>query len=231
MKALVIEDEPVVVETIELCLSMRWPGTEVVSTPEGRRAGYLVETESPDFVILDLSLPDAEGMDVLKELRTFSDVPVLVVSARDDEISTVRGLEMGADDYIAKPFSHTEFLARVAAVLRRLDSRRQFGAGGVVGGHALSIDLSARRVTVQGTAVELSAIEWAFIAYAARNSGNILSHQQLAENVWGYDEVDHGAIKMCVHRLRQKLGDGRGRPRILRSHRGLGYSLTIPPAH
>ena len=99
-----------------------------------------------------------------------------------------------------------------------------------MGGEELSIDLAARRVTVHGKTIELSAIEWTFMAYAARHAGNILSHEQLAEKVWGYDEVDRGAIKMCVHRLRQKLGDDRGRPRILRSHRGMGYSLTLPTA-
>ncbi len=228
MKVLIVEDSKTVAQTIELCISMRWPGTEFVSVSEGKRAPVLVETAAPDIVVLDLTLPDIDGLDLLREFRSFSDVPVLVVTARGDEVNRIRGLEAGADDYVVKPFSHTEFLARMNAVLRRTGSVRKSEGGGLVGDKTLSVDLSGKRVYRNGNAVELTPIEWEFVAYGVRNSGKVISHDRLAENVWGTEFIDPGAIKMCVYRLRQKLGDDSRRPQIIRSHRGMGYSLTIP---
>ena len=119
MKALIIEDAPDIVETISLCFELRWPEVEVISTAEGNKGLTLAETESPDIIILDLGLPDTDGFEVLKDIRSFSNVPIIIVTVRGDEMDRVRGLEMGADDYITKPFSHLELLARMKAVLRR----------------------------------------------------------------------------------------------------------------
>src|SRR5436309_245675 len=119
MKTLIVEDADEVVETLSLLLAIRWPDCTVISTKTGFQAPLLVETEAPDLVLLDLGLPDVDGLEIVQEIREFSDVPIIVVTAHEGEISRVKCLERGADDYINKPFSHTELLARVRAVLRR----------------------------------------------------------------------------------------------------------------
>lgn len=119
MKVLVIEDDAEVVEAVSTCFEMRWPDATVISTSEGGKGVELVETELPDIVILDLGLPDIDGFKVLQQIRLFSNVPILILTVRDQKLDIARGLELGAEDYLTKPFDHIEFLARVKAVLRR----------------------------------------------------------------------------------------------------------------
>src|SRR5512137_1270657 len=119
MKVLVIEDDPGIVEVVSLCFQLRWTGTTVISASSGHKGVGLVESESPDVVILDIGLPDIDGYQVLKEIRRFSEVPVLMLTVRGEDTDIAKGLELGADDYITKPFSHIELIARVQAVLRR----------------------------------------------------------------------------------------------------------------
>jgi DNA-binding response OmpR family regulator len=228
MKFVIVEDAPEVVESMKLCLSIRWPEAAVVSTARGKEGLRLVEQETPDVVILDVALPDGNGLDVLKEIRRFHSVPVLVVSVRSDEVSRVKGLELGADDYITKPFSHTELLARIKAVLRRSHRPELWGDEGVVQGRGLSIDLASGRAYVDGREVELTATEWNLLSYLVRNEGRIIPVQILAQKVWGLDFVESSTIRMSVHRLRTKLGDDSKTPRLIRSHRGRGYGFTLP---
>lgn len=119
MKIMVVEDDPDVVEALKLCFSLRWPEAAVVATDLGSKAASLAKTESPDLVILDIGLPDVSGFEVLKEIRSFSPVPVLILTVHNDEASKVKGLELGADDYMVKPFTHIELLARMRAILQR----------------------------------------------------------------------------------------------------------------
>ncbi len=228
MKVLIIEDEPVVVESIKLCVSIRWPESAILSTAKGDEGLHLVEFESPDVVILDLSLPDIDGLEVLHEIRMFSMIPVLVVTARGDEVSRVKGLELGANDYIVKPFSHTELLARIRAILRRAHMPELWGSEGRVSGGGLSVDLALRRVFLDGKEVDLTPIEWTLLCYLVLNQGKIIPRDVLADKVWGTDYVEGSAIKMCVRRLRLKLGDDTHMPRIIRNHRGRGYSFAMP---
>lgn len=228
MKFLVVEDSETVVETLRLCVSIRWPGTEVLVTARGKEAPALVESASPDLVILDLMLPDADGMEVLREVRTFSDVPVLIVTAKGDEVSRVKGLEMGADDYIVKPFAHTEFLARVRAILRRANRQDLGGEGAVITAGGLTINLAASRVFVDGADVNLTPIEWSLLSLLVRNEGRVMPHGVIAERVWGTDEVENSAIKMAVRRLRVKLNDAGRIPALIRTYRGRGYSFARP---
>lgn len=228
MKALIVEDAPEIVETIRLCISIRWPGTTVLSTARGNDAPSIIEAESPDIVVLDLGLPDIDGLDVLKQVRTFSDVPILIVTVRGDELSRVKGLEMGADDYLVKPFSHTEFLARMWAVLRRTNRLEMGGAGGLITGKDFSIDLAARRVFVNSKEIDLAPTEWNLFSYLVRNEGKVVPQAVLAERVWGTSEVESSAIKMCVRRLRLKLGDSLQTSSVIRTHRGRGYSFVRP---
>ena len=227
MKVVVIEDTEEIVESIKLCLGIRWPECVVTSTPRGKEGVRLVQNESPDAVILDLVLADGNGLDVLKDIRAWSDVPVIIVSVKGDEVVRVRGLEQGADDFIVKPFSHTELLARMRAVLRRTHMPSLWQDAGVMKGKNLTIDMGSGRAFVDGKETELSATEWKLLLYLARNEGRIIPSEMLASKVWGVTFVEPSTIKMCVRRLRMKLGDDTRAPRIIRSHRGRGYSFEL----
>lgn len=228
MKVLVIEDVPEVVDTIRVCFTIRWPDADVVSTPYGGEALNMLESETPDMVILDLGLPDMDGLVVLQEIRRYYDLPVMVVTASYDETVKVTGLEMGADDYLIKPFSNTELMARAKAVLRRSHMPELRADEGVVNGRGLSIDLAGHRLLVDGQEVSLTPTEWKFLACLARNEGRVISHRVLAEKVWGTEFIQGSAIKMCVRRLRLKLGDYPQASNVIRTHRGIGYSFTRP---
>ncbi len=229
MKVLVVEDSPQIVETLQLCFDLRWPGTTVVSTDSGKKAPPLVETESPDLVILDLGLPDADGLSVLQEIRSFSDIPVLILTVRDDEVSKVKGLELGADDYMTKPFSHIELLARVRAVLRRSQMPQLRGGERPVVLGDLVVDFAAREITRGGETVQLTPTEWRMLTELVRNAGQVLTYEILLRRVWGDDYVGASDyIKKYVYRLRQKLGDNPENPKLIVSVRGMGYKLVRP---
>jgi DNA-binding response OmpR family regulator len=164
-------------------------------------------------------------MDALQDLRRTYWTPVIIVSGRSDEITRIRGLEEGADDYIVKPFSHTELLARINAVLRRVGKNNNQEGPIVVAGRDLVIDHEKRRLDVDGQPVDLTNTEWALLAYLVRNEGKTISTQALATAVWGSSYVEGSAIRMCIRRLRLKLGDDTHNPEIIRSHRGVGYSF------
>ena len=226
MKILIVDDDPDVVEVVTLCFNLRWPDAHVISVATGEDALTHVEQDKPDLVLLDIVLPDMDGFKVCQEIREFSDVPVVMLSARDTEVDKVRGLEMGADDYITKPFSHLELLARVRAVLRRYQSQlpavgEMFESGG------LRIDYASRTVTVEGKVVRLTPTEYSLLYHLSRNAGRVLPHQTLLAKVWGREytnEVDY--LKVYVRRLRQKLeGDPATIGEIV-SERGVGYKFV-----
>jgi two-component system KDP operon response regulator KdpE len=225
MKVLVVEDSKEVVEAVELCCTIRWPDAEVVSTDRGLAVASLVETESPDIVILDLGLPDVDGLDVLQNLRKTSDVPVIILTARAGDSSRVKGLELGGDDNVVKPFSPAELLARMNAVLPRRAAAAH--SGKVVAQDGLHIDIGSQRVRIDGKDVSLTPAEWNLLAYLATNQGKIISNTELAEAVLGSSYIEDSAIRMCVRRLRIKLNGDPRAPRLLHSHRGLGYSFEL----
>lgn len=227
MKVIVAEDSHEVVETIKLCLSMRWPGCTVFGTARGRDLTPLVRREEPDLVLLDLHLEDQHGLGTLRVLREVSWVPVIIVSGQSDEVTRIRGLEEGADDYIVKPFSHTELLARVKAVLRRAGRSHQQAAGNVISADGLVIDTDKRRLYVDGKLTELTGSEWALLSYLLQNQGRVISTHSLAKTVWGSSYVEGSAIRMCIRRLRNKLGNDTRARSMIRSHRGVGYSLEL----
>lgn len=229
LKVLVIEDAPDIVETFSLCFELRWPEVKIISTPEGGKGLTLAETESPDIIFLDLGLPDMDGLEVLKSIRSFSNVPIIIVTVRGDEIDKVRGLELGADDYIVKPFSHMELLARVQAVLRRAHvgefkvEEKPFDSPG------LSIDFASRTVTANGQTVSLTPTEYELLHYLVLNEGNVLTHRALLEKVWGEEYTDAPEyLKVYVQRLRNKLEVDPANPQLLLSERGVGYRFVKP---
>ena len=225
MKVLVVDDEPDVIEVVNLCFGLRWPEAEVASARDGDQALKLIERDRPDLVLLDIVLPGMDGFQVCQEVRRFSDVPIVMLSARDAEVDKVRGLEMGADDYITKPFSHLELLARVRAVLRRYQSQLP-AVGEAFESGDLRIDYASRQVMVRGQTVRLTPTEYSLLFHLTRNAGRVLPHHTLLAKVWGRDytdEVDY--LKVYVRRLRQKLeGDPETVGSIV-SERGVGYKF------
>jgi len=227
LKVLVIEDSEEMVQTVSLCFRLRWPEVLFVSASQGDKGVELVEREAPDVVILDLGLPDKDGLDVLKEIRTFSDVPVLVLSVRDDGLSQVKGLELGADDYITKPFGPLEFLARVRAVLRRAQGTVSsdgdalpFTAGG------LTVDFVAHEVFVGSERVHLTPLEYNLLCHLVRNAGKVMSHHNLLSTVWGEGYTDTDILKTYIYQLRTKLGDSGGSASMIVNERGMGYKFA-----
>jgi DNA-binding response OmpR family regulator len=231
MKVLVIEDDPGIIEVVSLCFQLRWSGTTVISAANGRKGVDLVEAESPDVIILDIGLPDMDGYQVLKEIRRFSEVPVLMLTVRGEDTDVAKGLELGADDYITKPFSHIELIARVQAVLRRsqglgmTDDERPYVSGN------LSVDFGRNEVTLNGQSVKLTSTERKLLYHLIRNEGRILSHESLLGKVWGDNYVDaRDLLRVHIQHLRQKLGDNAESPLIITTEHGIGYKFSRPNA-
>ena len=230
MKVLLIEESPEIVNTLSFTLRLRWPEAIVVSTDNGAEGIEMAETESPDIVILDINLPDIDGFEVLKQIRLFSDVAVIILTAREAEVDKVRGLEMGADDYVTKPFSPLDLLARVRAVLRRTGVRHSeeedtppFIAGD------LAINFATREIFLNGNRVHLTPTEYKCLRHLVRNSGRMVTQEALRQQVWGNAEyVDPSTIKKYIYQLRTKLGDTSHPPRIILNERGIGYQFIKP---
>jgi two-component system KDP operon response regulator KdpE len=230
MKVLLIEDDENIAASISLCFEFRWPEAEVIATTEGTKGIEMTESESPDIIILDLNLPDIDGLDVLKQIRLFSDVPLIILTIRDVEMDKVKGLEMGADDYIVKPFSALDLLARVKATLRRAGMRSlakedipPFIAGN------LTINFLAREVSIGGKPVRLTPTEYKLLYTLVRNKGRTVTHEALQRQVWGSAEyVDSSTVKKYIYQLRTKLGDTSTPPQMILSERGVGYKFVAP---
>jgi len=224
MKVLVVDDAKEVVESVGLGLSLHWREVEVLGASDGELALDLVEREKPSLVLLDIGLPGKDGYDVLKEIRQFSDVPVIMLTARDDAMDKVKGLELGADDYITKPFNHLELLARMKAVLRRLDMPTPATRAPSFVVRELEVDFAAQEARLRGERLDLTPIEYKLLYHLVRNAGHILPHATLLAKVWGreyVDEVDY--VRVYMRRLREKLGDDADHPRYIRTERGVGY--------
>ena len=213
MRVLLVEDDPAV--AVPLVAGLQRNGLEV--THVAFAADVQPHAHEVDVILLDLGLPDADGLQVLREVRKHSDVPVIVVTARGDEADRVVGLELGADDYVVKPFSVRELSARVRAVSRRRRVEAPVGTGRVF------IDRARRRVTVDGVEIELTAKEFDLLAVLAEEPGRVVSRQELFSRVW--DPVWHGTGKTLdvhVSAVRRKLGD----PDLIETVRGVGYRLA-----
>jgi len=223
MKIVIIEDAADIVEAVSLCFELRWPGSDILSSAEGKRGLELIERESPDIVILDLGLPDIDGFEVLKDIRRFSNVPVVIFTARTAEADIVRGLELGADDYITKPFSHIELLARVQSIPKS-------GASGYFSAGDLHIDFDGREVRLAGRTVQLTPTEYNMLYQLVCNEGQVLSHRYLLEKIWGSGSLDDDIsyIKVYVQRLRDKLKDSPETANMIQNVRGVGYKFANP---
>ncbi|MBI4496566.1 MAG: response regulator transcription factor [Chloroflexi bacterium] len=225
MHIIVVEDDHDMAEAIQFTVQFHWPGSRVEEVGDGQQALEVLDAAAPDLVLLDLGLPQRDGFEVLREVRKTTQVPVIIITARGEELDKVRGLELGADDYITKPFSHLELLARIKAVLRRAE---QVPTGLDVGqGYRdphLEIDLARRMVQVAGQAVSLSPTEFNLLSYLVRNAGRIVPHALLLARVWGPEyEAETDYLRVYIRRLREKIERDPDRPTYLLTERGVGY--------
>jgi len=225
MKVLIIEDDKKIIEVICLAFEIRWPEIEVISTHLGRKGAELVETENPDLVILDLGLPDTSGFDVLKEVRAFSKVPILILTVRGEEADVVRGLEWGADDYMTKPFRQLELLSRIRALTRRAnpsaDETLVFGK--------LSYTPNTRRLINGDTEIDLTRTEGYILAHLMTNAGQVSTYSSLSEAIWGDDYPGAAEnLRVYIRRLREKIETDPDQPQIILTRTGAGYYLAKP---
>jgi len=228
-KVLVVEDEPTLLETLEYNLSHQ--DYDVLTAADGLQALRVAREKQPDLMILDLMLPGIDGVEVCRILRQEMNLPILMLTARDEEIDKVVGLEVGADDYMTKPFSMRELLARVKALLRRERLiREEMSAENGVGGEQamvfgdLRIDVSRREVTRHGENLHLKPREYELLAFLARHRGMVLSRDLILERVWGWD-YDGGSrtVDVHVHWLREKIEPNPKNPTRIITVRGVGY--------
>lgn len=234
-RILIVDDEPSIVTLLQFNLEKA--GYEVITSGDGRDALVRVEEASPDLILLDLMLPGIDGMDVLKRLRALNiKTPVVMITARDEELDKVLGLELGADDYITKPFRIREVLARIKAIFRRIETANTVANGD--GGEEddrdknpiqigeLEIDLFRYEVLRGGEAVDLTPKEYDLLFYMARHRGKVLSREQLLNHVWNYDFMgDSRIVDVHVSHLREKLERDPKQPKYIKTVRGLGYKL------
>lgn len=226
MKLLIVDDDAEIRSSVRIGFELQWRDVEILEASDGTRALELIEEQRPDLVLLDVGLPDMDGYGVLREIRAFSAVPVVMLTARDEPMDKVRGLEGGADDYVGKPFDHLELLARVRAVLRRLDLKAPAQRTGAYRRGELEIDVEMRLARIGDEHVRLTATEWRIVELLVANAGWIVPHERLAARVWGREEpADRDALRVFVRRLRAKLGDDASQPRYLETVRGLGYRM------
>ncbi len=227
MKVVVIDDSPEIIEVVSLCFQLRWSGADLISAATGAKGLELIEAESPDIVILDIGLPDMDGFEVLHEIRRFSQVPVIMLTVRGEDTDVAKGLELGADDYITKPFSHIELIARVQAVLRRVQGlpvsseERPFVSG------KLSVDFASNEVMLDGKPVKLTSTESKLLHLLIRNEGRLVTHESLLTKVWGETYIDaRDLLRVHIQHLRQKLGDSVELPNIIVTEHGMGYKFA-----
>ena len=228
MKVLVIEDSVQVVNDIAFCLQVRYPDVDVISTDKGENGIDLIELESPYLVIVDTSLPDISTIDLVKRIREFSDIALIVISSDNDPFERAKELEAGADEYIIKPFSPIEFLAKIRALFRRIGGGVNFSNAGPVNyGKELTVNFTTREVIVSGKHLRLTPIEFQLLSELVRNEGRITPSDTLAEKIWGPDYYDaNGTIKKYVHRLRSKIEPDVNNPQMIITERGLGYKFN-----
>jgi DNA-binding response OmpR family regulator len=231
-RILVVDDEPAVTDL--LAYNLRKAHYDVLTAADGLTALRLAKEARPDLILLDLMIPEVDGLDVCRELRRSSGVPIIMITARGEEVDRVVGLEIGADDYVTKPFSVRELMARIKAVLRRAlraqnagtEARERESSTILRGPGNLIMDVEGRTITVADTNIELTRLEFDLLHRLLMNSGRVLTRERLLEQAWGYDYVgDTRAVDSAVKRLRAKLREASPEADCIESVRGLGYRI------
>ncbi len=226
-KILIVDDEKDIVDLVAYNLEKE--GYEILKAFDGEEALALVRTRRPDLVVLDLMLPGIQGLEVCRRLRwdpATAQVPIIMLTAKGDEVDRVLGLEIGADDYVTKPFSVKELTARIRAVLRRLESRPAVGAEETLDVGGLKIDERSYEVFVNGRKVDLSPTEFRLLRFLARNPGRVYSREQILDQVWGDEAfVEPRTVDVHIRRLRAQIERG-GSPGYIVTVRGVGYKFV-----
>ncbi|MGD1992704.1 MAG: response regulator transcription factor [Anaerolineae bacterium] len=221
---LVVDDDPTVSEVVSIYLERA--GYQVVVVDDGQMALDILEKERPDLVVLDLMLPKVDGLEITRWLRARDDTPIIMLTARREEVDRILGLELGADDYVVKPFSPRELVSRVKAVLRRTQGSAVAAGERPLEIANLRIDAETRRVEVDGEAVSLTAKEFDLLWYLARHPRRVFNRDQLLDLVWGLTEyIDPSTVTVHVHRLREKIEADPADPRHIQTVWGVGYKF------
>jgi DNA-binding response OmpR family regulator len=224
-KILVVDDEESILKIVDYALSEA--GYAVHTATDGRGAAFAFEEVRPDLVILDVMLPGKSGLEIAKELRAMSNVPIIMLSARGDEVDRILGLEFGADDYVTKPFSPRELVSRVKAILRRVDDRPAEAARIEVGD--LTIDTQSRQVRIQGEPVHLTTSEYGILLHLAKHPGKAYSRAAILAALWDESPVgDERAVDVHIHNIREKIEADHKNPTYVLTVRGYGYRLMEP---
>jgi two-component system KDP operon response regulator KdpE len=225
-RILIVDDEPQIRKFLEI--SLRSQGYAVVEASTGRQGLEQLATQGADLVVLDLGLPDLDGHDVLREIRTWSQLPVIVLSVRATEAEKVRSLDAGANDYVTKPFGVQELMARIRRLLRESGAARD--APPVFDDGSLRFDLPRRRVTLDGLELHFTRKEFALLAMLVREAGRVVTQRHLLRELWGPEHVeDTQYLRVVIGRIRQKLGDDPAHPRYLQTEPGVGYRFLGEP--
>jgi two-component system KDP operon response regulator KdpE len=228
VKILVVDDDPAMREALAVGFELQWQDATVLAAEDGEAALKLFYDESPDVVVLDVVMPGRSGLEVLREIRRVSDVPVILLTARGEEIDQVEGLEVGADEYLVKPIGHLALLAHVRAVLRRVGAPAPVNSAPDFTAGDLTIHFANQQVTRAGEPVKLTPFEYKVLYHLVRNAGRVVTHGALLDRVWG---EDYGAttdyLKVFISRLRHKL-ERPGGPIYIQTERGLGYRFAAP---
>jgi len=230
-KVLAADDDPQLLRLVARNLQLE--GYDVVAVSDGQQALEQIEASAPDLILLDVMMPKLDGFAVLERVREFSTVPAIILTARGQDQDKVRGLDLGADDYLTKPFSVDELLARVRSVLRR----SQYSTADALGGlqakttiGELTIDYLQHQVTLAGKEIPLTPIEFRILAYLAQNAGRVATQDLLIEHVWGPEYVGEShMLQVNINRLRRKLEADPAHPRYIRTKVGIGYLLATNP--
>jgi len=224
-KILAVDDEQRMVRFIQLNLEQ--DGFEVVTAYNGKEALEQVRTQLPDLILLDIMMPDINGFEVLKKIREVNNVPVIMLTAKSEEDDRIQGLELGADDYITKPFSPRELVSRIRAVLRRTKSFKDDQVDQIVVDDRLTIDFSRREVWVEGKKVDLRPTEYRLLYHLVQNAGWVNTHEQLLSKVWGFEYQDEPHyVRLYVNYLRKKLEKDPSNPKYILTERGVGYRFV-----
>jgi len=219
---LVVDDEPHIVEVISMNLDLE--GYRVFGAANGREALKKLTQELPDLVILDVMMPEMDCFETLREIRQVSTIPIIMLTVKGEEVDKIKGLELGADDYMTKPFSPQELVSRVKAMLRRAEMPTAAPKTEIRVDDDLSIDFSRRRVVVRGKEVHLRPTEYRLLYHLVSNAGHILTHETLLRRVWGHEYRDeYHYLWLYVTYLRQKIEEDPKRPKYILGERGIGY--------
>lgn len=229
MRILLVDDEPDLLEVTSTIFTLHWGQCEIFCASDGEEGLKRFFDDEPDLMILDVSMPRLNGLDVLRRVRQVSNIPIILLTVKGEELDKVRGLELGADDYITKPFGHLELLARVRTVLRRAEMIAPTDRAPSFSCDDFRMNYDYREVTLHNRPVALTPTEYNLLYVLVRNAGHVLTHETLLKHVWGEPyagEIDY--LKVYIRRLRSKIEPNPANPCYILTERGLGYKFRRP---